>query len=154
MATSVRRFGLFSRSGRKISREDEGNTKIMTRKISRDEMSSSMVDSAAGLQQLEVINRKISLTTTASTVAQSTCTTSISRQRKISVYSRPELLDSNIVTQSKNVVTTQTEGQPFWRDFLNHYGESFILGALFLLIITVSLYIVFIEGQSLIGKEK
>lgn len=40
-----------------------------------------------------------------------------------------------------------------WKDFLSDC-EPFILGALFFLFITVSLYIVFVEGESLFGKEK
>lgn len=145
MATSGRRIGLFSRSGRKVSREEE-NPVVKTRKISREEMygAATLYESCS---QTEIV-RKLSQTRSAGNIHASSTNTN-QRQRKISVYSRPDYFDSK--------ADDLTEENPIygkkWRDFLSDY-EPFILGALFFLFITVSLYIVFVEGESLFGKEK
>lgn len=152
MATSARRIGLYSRSGRKASREDDCSNTKATRKISREELST--IHDSACLQSQEIV-RKISYNSNAPAVGQCSCTFNTSRHRKVSVYSRPDVLDANTCTPKNNATTSRrTDARSLWQEFLNHYAESFILGTLFLVIITVSLYIVFVEGQSLIGKEK
>ena len=150
MATSGRRIGLFSRSGRKVSREEE-NSVSKTRKISREEMyGGCTLYESAGSAQTESV-RKISQTRSAGTnQIHHASNTNTPRQRKISVYSRPDYLDSSRAGDSKE--GKRIAGKD-WKDLMSDY-EPFILGALFFLFISVSLYIVFVEGQSLFGKDK
>jgi hypothetical protein len=146
MATCGRRIGLFSRSGRKVSREEE-NMNSKTRKISREEMYSPSTLYEAG-SQAEIV-RKISQTRNTGNSSIHHGSNNGQRQRKSSVYSRPDYFDSNVSDLTGEAGNTGTQ----WKDFMKDY-EPFILGALFFMFITVSLYIVFIEGQSLFGKEK
>lgn len=149
MATSGRRIGLFSRSGRKVSREEE-NSVAKTRKISREEMygASTLYEPCSQTENV----RKISQTRSAGNnqIHYASNTNINQRQRKISVYSRPDYFDSN---RADNLMEEKTIYDKEWKDFLSDC-EPFILGALFFLFITVSLYIVFVEGESLFGKEK
>ena len=63
-------------------------------------------------------------------------------RRKISVFARPESLERKVNPQG-----SQTK----WQEFLMRY-EAIILSTLVLLIVSVSIYIVFVERQSLFSK--
>ena len=157
MATTVRRIGLSQRSHvRKISREEEtrarklsGRTPTVedawTRKISRHEEAD--VYCSPTLYERSPNNafvRKISrCENDASSVG-----TSRKPRRKISVYARPEELERRV---NPTAVTIQGQALSWVKDFLMRY-EPWILASLFFMIISVSIYIVFVEGQSLFAK--
>lgn len=156
MATSGRRVVLFSRSGRKLSKPESDNLDVITKPGRRPSREETLTHHDTGLQSLEV-TRKISRNNSINEaiLGQPCIPNNNSRKRKITVYSRPDFIDVNTCVTNKNsTMSSQRDCPTSWKDFVIHYAETFILGALFLLIITVSLYIVFVEGQSLIGKEK
>ena len=160
MATTARRIGLSIRSRRKTSREEDGvisgSRKINSgKKISREE-SKSFTHGARpchGINEREIYcldcdhntemtpNLSRPVTSDTSMVVRSA---SDKPRRKISVYARPESLERRV---------NNKESQTRWQDFLITY-EPFILPTLALLILSVSIYIVFVERQSLFSKQK
>ncbi|KAL9959916.1 hypothetical protein ACROYT_G033292 [Oculina patagonica] len=160
MATTARRIGLSTRYGRKTSREEDGATsrsrKISSgRKISREEnMTTSLTRKLSrGVQESEMFSSVDTICETsrnnekASKISDLHCSfnakgTSDKPRRKISVYARPESLERKVNPQGS---------QTSWEKFLMRY-EPIILSTLVLLIVSVSIYIVFVERQSLFSK--
>lgn len=150
MAATARRIGLSTRYGRKTSR-DEDSVSSKTRKISSGKKISrednmnifSTRKSSRGLQEGEsYCPAAVEVAPNISwPEAHSSFDTRRTRpRRKISVYARPESLERKVNPQ----VTR-------WQEFLMRY-EPIILSTLVLLIVSVSIYIVFVERQSLFSK--
>lgn len=160
MAATARRIGLSTRYGRKTSREEDGansrSRKISSgRKISKDEnMTTSLArKQSRGVQDGEIYSSVDTICETSwnneqpSKLSELHCsfnTRGIGEKprRKMSVYARPESLERKVNPQG-----TQTR----WQTFLMRY-EPIILSTLVLLIVSVSIYIVFVERQSLFSK--
>lgn len=150
MAATARRIGLSTRFGRKTSREDDSSNcksrKISSgRQISREENINtfSVRKSSRGLQEGEIhcqgaLEAAYSISRPETHSSFDTKGTRI--RRKISVYARPESLEREVNPQGTR-----------WQEFLMRY-EPIILSSLVLLIVSVSLYIVFVERQSLFSK--
>ena len=150
MAATARRIGLSTRFGRKTSREDDSSNcksrKISSgRQISREENINtfSVRKSSRGLQEGEIhcqaaLEAAYSISRPEAHSSFDTKGTRI--RRKISVYARPESLEREVNPQGTR-----------WQEFLMRY-EPIILSSLVLLIVSVSLYIVFVERQSLFSK--
>lgn len=160
MATTARRIGLSTRYGRKTSREEDGTTsrsrKISSgRKISKEENATTSLARkiSRGVHEGEIYS---SVDTISETTWDNGKAPKISDlhgsfnskgfgdkpRRKISVYARPESLERKVNSQ-----TSQTS----WQKFLMRY-EPIIVSTLVLLIVSVSIYIVFVERQSLFSK--
>lgn len=164
MASTARRIGLSTRSARKTSREEDGVTSKLRKisfgkKISREENTNSKLGAkqlSHGIEDAELycsLDRfqKMELLPNASRSRQyvsfdkGSVTREIGNQpkRKVSVYARPELLERKV---------SQQRFQRRWQTFLIQY-EPFILSTLALLIVFVSIYIFFVERQSLFSKQ-
>lgn len=142
--TTTRRIGLSHRMSRehKLYKEDELNS-LRMRKVSRPEDDIYCSPTFYQNSQNNEIIRKLSRNENASTTVSQP-------RRKTPVYSRPELLDK---TDFK--LERQAETSPLfkWREFLMCY-ESWIQVTILLLMIFVSVYIIFVEGQSLFSKSQ
>lgn len=161
MAATARRIGLSTRSGRKTSREEDGvilrSRKISSgNKLSREENPSATRGArqpSRAIQEGESIcteryqNDEMNISRPEEHVSFNannvTRATGDKPRRKISVYARPETLERKV---------NQQRSQTRWQEFLMRY-EPFIFSALALLILCVSIYIVFIERQSLFSKQ-
>lgn len=162
MATAARRIGLAQRAhARKISREEETTRgrKISSksiqdeesrRKTSRPEESANMYCSPTFYEtsQNNALVRKISRSESEASSGNGTMR---APRRKISVYARPEELERRV--NPRKSLPSKSENPNWMKDFLMRY-EPWILASLFLLIISVSIYIVFVEGQSLFAITK
>lgn len=163
MAATARRIGLSTRYGRKTSREEDSvisrSRKISSgRKISReDNMTTTLAarKSSRGLQESDIycsvdtICERSRDNEMASNIPRKESHGSFDRRgisdkpkRKISVYARPESLERKVNPQGP---------QTRWQEFMMRY-EPIILSTLVLLIVSVSVYIVFVERQSLFSK--
>ena len=160
MATTARRIGLSTRYGRKTSREEDNvncrSRKISSgRKISREEtITTSLARKVSrGVNEDEIyssVDIKSETSRNNETPAkvserQGCCNArgiGDKPRRKISVFARPESLERKV-----NPRGSQTR----WQKFLMRY-EPVILSTLVLLIVSVSIYIVFVERQSLSSK--
>ena len=156
MATTARRIGLSTRYGRKTSREEDNvnsrSRKISSgRKISREENITRKV--SRGVNEGEIyssVDSKCETSRNNETPAkvserQGCCNArgiGDKPRRKISVFARPESLERKVNPQGS---------QTRWQKFLMRY-EPVILSTLVLLIVSVSIYIVFVERQSLFSK--
>ena len=160
MASTARRIGLSTRSGRKTSREEDGiisrSRKISSgTKLSREENTSSIHYTRqpfGAIQDGELYctpDRLQKNDLSRSTENISSDKFAVIREnadqpkRKISVYARPEPLERKL---------NQQGSQTRWQKFLIQY-EPFILSSIALLILSVSFYIFFVERQSLFSKQ-
>ena len=164
MATTARRIGLSQRThARKISREEEARTRKISstsipdeesrRRAPRPEDSPDIYCSLSFFEtsQNNALVRKISRSEDAG-AGGANGSGSRTRRRKISVYARPEELERQV--NPRKSLRSKSEGTRSWmKDFLMAY-EPWIMAFLFLLIISVSIYIVFVEGQSLFASTK
>lgn len=162
MAATARRIGLSTRCRRKLSREEDTRSRKTSsaRRVSREENTSSLRSTrqACGLQKSEnycptdtVAQRfqNNDLTPKISRPEGNVCLDTGSVERpsrnnprgKISVYARPESLERKINHQAVG-------SQARWQEFLIQY-EPLILSIFALLIVSVSIYIVFVERQRL-----
>lgn len=160
MATTARRIGLSTRYGRKTSREEDNvnsrSRKISSgRKISREEnITTSLARKVSrGVNDGEIYSSvdikcessRNNETTAKVSERQGCCNArgiGEKPRRKISVFARPESLERKVNPQGS---------QTRWQKFLMRY-EPVILSTLVLLIVSVSIYIVFVERQSLFSK--
>ena len=137
MATT-RRIGLTHRVSRdrRVSRDDELIC-LRMKKVSRPEDDIYCSPTFYQNSQNNEIVRKLSRN-------DNPCSPATAPRRKMPVYSRPELLE-------KTLNPTETKPMSKWREFLMFY-ETWIQMTIFLLMIFVSIYIIFVEGQSLFAK--
>ena len=160
MATTARRIGLSTRHARKTSREEDNvnsrSRKISSgRKISREENITTSLERkvSRGVNEGKIYSSvDIKCETsknnemTAKVSARQGCCNARGNgdkpRRKISVFARPESLERKVNPQGS---------QTRWQKFLMRY-EPVILSTLVLLIVSVSIYIVFVERQSLFSK--
>lgn len=150
MAATARRIGLSTRFGRKTSREDDSSIcksrkSSSGRQILREENINtfSVRNSSRGFQEGEIY--RPAAVETAHSISRPEAHSSFDTKgttvrRKISVYARPKSLERKVNPQGTR-----------WQEFLMRY-EPIILSTLVLLIVSVSLYIVFVERQSLFSK--
>lgn len=161
MASTARRIGLSTRSGRKTSKEEDGvisrPRKISSgNKLSREENTSSIHCARQPLRVIQdgeiycTVDRLQKIELSRSTENVSSDKIAVIREigdqpkRKISVYARPEPLERKL---------NQQGSQTRWQKFLIQY-EPFILSSIALLILSVSFYIFFVERQSLFSKQR
>ena len=163
MAATARRIGLSTRSARKTSRDEESGYPRtrkpgFARKISREECTNNppIKKLSRSPQEGEIYcspdifersqNNKTmrKLSRPEGQTGVKTGVVDNQPRRKISVYARPDSLERKVnpkIHQSR------------WMELLIRC-EPFILSFMILLIVFVSIYIVFVERQSLFGNGK
>lgn len=144
--TTTRRIGLTHRVSRdrKISKDEDFNSH-RTKKVSRQEEEPFYCSPTfyQNSQNNEIV-RKISRNENPG-LSQ----TVSSPRRKTPVFSRPKMLEESL-KQAK--ATAKASPLSKWREFLMLY-ETWIQVTLLLSMIFVSIYIIFVEGQSLFSKS-